>query len=67
MKLWYRFIHFEEGPGGWNCINNSETVLGRCEFYRPWRQWVFTQERESVVFSADCLRDIAHFMEQLPK
>lgn len=72
MKTRYRFIHFTErtGPDGafWECANNRNgCVLGYCNHYPSWNQWVFEQSGPGVVFSADCLQDIAHFMGQLPK
>jgi hypothetical protein len=70
MKTTYRFIKFTEHkrPEGvqWDCVNNkSGHVLGTCSYYAPWRQWVFSQHGPDIVFSADCLTDIAHFMGQL--
>lgn len=66
MKTKYRFIHFTQFGRIWNCLNNSSHVsLGTCYFYAPWKQWVFSQSGPDCVFSADCLRDIAHFMGQL--
>jgi hypothetical protein len=70
MKTRYRFINFIDWPRPegtvWDCVNNkSAVVLGQCCFYKPWKQWVFSQHGPDCVFSADCLQDIAHFMGQL--
>jgi hypothetical protein len=73
MKTRYRFIHFIEtapfdGKPLWYCRNiKSEDELGKVFWYAPWKRYCFTQSKENIVFSADCLTDIAHFMGQLPK
>lgn len=74
MKTKYRFIHFLPVEkdfasfGEWICHGNKDDVkLGVCEYYSPWKQWQFVPAGENVAFTADCLRDIAHFMQQLPK
>lgn len=72
-KTVYRFIKFVEidalrvsGRQAWYCLNKkSETRLGEVGYYPTWRQYVFVAASRVIVFSADCLRDIAHFMEQL--
>lgn len=66
MKTQYTHIDFVENLGGhWSCLNRrGRNELGRCAFYRPWKQWVF-QPQPSTEFSADCLEDIAHFLRQL--
>lgn len=72
IKTRYRFIHFTQDtqePRKWHCRNNKQPdyTMGVVGFYYQWKQWIFTQSGPDYVFSADCLRDIAHFMEQLPK
>lgn len=61
----YKFIHFEETATFWFCKNNkSGAILGRVEWYYPWKQYIF-EPSGSALFSADCLADIQHFMGQL--
>ena len=74
MNTSYRFIHFiqhgeHNGKPMWECRNNKDSgiKLGIVFWYPTWKQYCFTQDGPNVVFSADCLTDIAHFMGQLPK
>ena len=70
MKTRYKFIHFvfehcEIGEGVWTCRNNkTDTILGGLDYAPRWRQFVFSAD-EDAVFSADCLRDIAEFIDAL--
>jgi len=72
MKTQYKFMHFvkvEDKPktSVWDCINNrSEAALGRIAWYPTWRQYLFGGFLfGNAVFSADCLRDIAEFLDAL--
>lgn len=68
MKTVFKFIEFlanVTAPELWTCYDRKAlTVLGKVEWYDPWKQYIFSADR-SAVFSADCLRDIATFMEGL--
>ncbi len=72
-KTEYRFIRFvpfaslfADSPKVWYCQNKrQQSRLGECAYYPQWKQYIFCAENPRVVFSTDCLRDIAHFMEQL--
>ena len=69
MKTRFKFIKFDQAPTSdgmqWFCDNNkSGDNIGVAVYYEPWRQWVF-EAVDTAVFSADCLRDIAEFMEGL--
>lgn len=67
LKTRYRHIHFRKGafPNDWTCVNNrSQDTLGHIEHYPPWGCYVASFS-EGVVFDQNCLRDIAHFLEQL--
>ena len=65
-KTEYRFIKFVEFTGGWLCKNRkNEYTLGIVDYHASWKQHVFQAEGPHIIFSTDCLRDIAHFMEQL--
>jgi hypothetical protein len=69
MKTHYTFIKFEyaQQVEAWLCLNvKSNDALGGCTYYKPWHQWVFNAT-ETAVFSAGCLKDIAHFLFQLNK
>jgi hypothetical protein len=72
MKTKYKYIYFEqamfeEGTEGWVCYNKkTDDLLGRVEFYKPWKQWIIEFEKGgSIIFNNTCLRDIAHFLDQL--
>lgn len=68
MKTKYKYIHFEKGGIGYICFNTkSKDDLGLIEWYAPWRRWVFWPDNSDVILSSDCLDDISHFMNQLPK
>ncbi len=71
----YKFIHFRKIESTddieWACINNKASdfvndvfLLGGILFYKPWKQYIMTF-REERVFNNQCLKDIAHFLEQL--
>lgn len=67
LKTRYRWIHFEKvDEWYWWCANNkSGDILARVEWYHPWKQWIMACTGDSVVFSHDCLTDIADFLRQL--
>lgn len=66
MKTHFRFIEFKPENGAWVCRNNKHgSVLGRVEWFEPWKRWVFQCAEADVIFSSDCLRDIAEFMDGL--
>lgn len=68
MKTRYKYIHFEiraDDEDIWECHNNrTDDLLGELNFDKQWRQWVFMPEH-GCIFSADCLQDIIHFIEQI--
>ena len=70
MKTKYKDIEFETTllNGIWSCMHRSGTELGMVEFYERWGQFVFEPNSEvSLIFSAQCLCDIADFLDQLNK
>ena len=68
MRTKFKYIHFVEQPDEpniWDCRNTKHgDDLGVVFYYHPWKIFGFIPEGRPV-FSADCLRDIAEFMEQL--
>ncbi len=64
----YRHIHFKGWGDKWLCLSNQnpETKLGFVEYFAPWRLWQFCPE-PNTGYTVDCLRDMAHFISQLPK
>jgi predicted secreted protein len=74
MKTKYKYVEFEETPvilGGkaiWRCINiTSGAQLLRLIYYVHWRRYVSSDTNQSAVFSSDCHRDIASFLDELNK
>ena len=69
LKTKYKYIEFKESIflKIWTCMNRKDkTELGTVEFEALWNQYVFCTNNEIyVMFSAGCLRDIAHFIKQL--
>ena len=50
----------------WICGNPKAGVtLGWTEYYAEWKQHVFSAINDTMIFSASCLTDIAHFLKQL--
>lgn len=48
-----------------NCLSNkTQCVLGRVEYFTPWRQWVIAPW-EDCVWNTTCLADLMHFLGQL--
>lgn len=74
MKTRYEYIEFEEmdsqeaGKPVWRCINRkSGAQLLRVVYYFAWRCHVCTDTNFHAVFSSNCLREIADFLDQLKK
>jgi hypothetical protein len=69
MKTNYKYIKFEEwehnGKTAYVCLNKkSGGILGFIEWYLEWNQYVLVPDSEMIVFSAECLDHIAHFIRQ---
>jgi hypothetical protein len=43
--------------------NKSGFELGMIFYYKPWKQYVFSQSVESAVFNNGCLKNIIDFIE----
>jgi hypothetical protein len=62
MKTKYKYIHFVEG-GTFNdkpqylCRNNkSNSILALIFYYKPWKQYCFSQYEQNTVFNDGCLK-----------
>jgi len=44
--------------------NKDNEDLGDIEYYKDWKCWIFEPEI-SIIFSADCLREIVKFLDEL--
>ncbi len=45
-------------------VNNKiSDVIGYITYYPPWKQFVFNQAHEGVVFNNECLKNIVDYME----
>lgn len=69
MKTKYKHVYFlQAGKDQWWCRNNKTTsILYKINWYSPWRCYCSEPFTLDVIFSADCHRDIADFLEQLNK
>jgi hypothetical protein len=73
MKTKYKYVYFEKTRGFiradelWECVNRRDgDILANVFWYEVWNTHVVSFAR-SAVFSADCLDDISHFLNQLNK
>ena len=68
MKTKYKFIHFKEWTSTtWIIYNRKhKNKLGEITFTKDWKRFVFVPQPETI-WSSDCLRDIADFLDQLQK
>lgn len=75
MKMEFRYIYFEPCPDPnrlltaktfrWYCINKKlELRLGSVAWESGWRRYSFFPVANTV-FSADCLEDIRHFLDDV--
>ena len=68
MKTQYQYIEFFQPATNvsiWICRTcRKNNHLGYCTFYVLWKKWEFVPY-EGTGYTADCCRDIAHFLEQL--
>ena len=67
MKTKYKHIEFGKVEANYECYSSDSDYLGYTTYYRSWRQFIFEPAGDYVIFSASCLRDIAHFLDQLNK
>ncbi len=65
----YKFISITPdgefaGKPKYKIINTkSEGELGILFYHKPWKQYVFTQSQQGVIFNKSCLLDIIDFIE----
>lgn len=66
MKTKYKFIRFEELYDEFYAIynNRSNDLLGELQFYKPFKKWELSLER-NVGFTKECLLDVVDFIKQL--
>jgi hypothetical protein len=50
-------------PEAWTVHARNGTTLGECNWYAPWKQYVFEAE-PAAIFSSDCLSDLARFIAE---
>ncbi len=64
MKQTYQYIRFAStGKGRWDCLNRKhDDPLGTIYHHGRWRQYVYSPTNQAI-YSANCLRDIAEFLE----
>lgn len=67
MAKYIEFVdsHGTDGHGSWYILNiKSRAWLGEITWYKAWKRFV-AELNQDAVWSADCLRDVATFMEGL--
>ena len=48
--------------------NRKGSELGLIFYYPPWKQYVFSQSQENILFNNGCLHDIIDYIENvIPK
>ena len=62
----YKFIQIDETTDTEYTVFNNKTndCLAHINYYKPWKEWVIFPYLDCV-FSADCLIDLAHFLNLL--
>ena len=45
--------------------NKSKSILGILFFYKDWKQYVFTQYEQNIIFNDSCLMSIMDFLNSL--
>lgn len=71
MKKRYKYITIEPdgefgGKPQYKIINNrSKSKLGLLFYHKQWKQYVFTQYEQNLIFNNSCLKDIVNFIETL--
>jgi len=72
MKTRYKWIHFVKVPHKqskrviWKCFNNNnaDIPIGTVEYNFRWQKWEYLPAYHTA-YTADCIRHIAEFIEQL--
>jgi hypothetical protein len=63
-----KYIRFEMGPSynQYFVVNiKSHDILAEINYHKPWRRLVMDRVGRATVWSSDCLRDVAAFLEEL--
>jgi len=72
MKTKYKYIEFVKQESGlrpddtWQCLNRKKVLLGHVGYIAEWSEWEFCPTPNKG-FTIVCLRDIAHFLDELNK
>lgn len=69
MKTEYEYFYFVKDESVikaavWHCRKGADTALGVVKWHRPWHQYCFFPEPDTV-FNAACLEDMGHFINQV--
>ena len=69
MAKKYKYITIKEngefnGKPKYSILNNRRNIeLGMLFWYKEWKQYVFTQSQENMIFNNSCLLDIVDFID----
>ena len=65
MKTKYKYIEFEDQGHYWLCRNHKYGGnIGMVEYNARWKKWEYVPGNNTA-YTADCIADIAQFMNQL--
>lgn len=74
MQKKYKFITIEDANSEFNGKpqyfiknNKSQDKLGILFYYPAWKQYVFTQYKEDILFNFECLLNVVDFMNLINK
>jgi hypothetical protein len=59
-----RHLEFHEDDGIVTVSNWMGVAIGRIEYYKRWKCYIWIQE-DSCIMSADCLKEVINEMERL--
>ena len=60
-----KFVAYDIYPNGsiYVVTSKDHVDLGEIEYYEPWKQYIYVSDNDRI-YSADCLKDIARFLEE---
>ena len=64
MKGRLEFKEYIDAKNVYFVKNKENETLGDIEYYKDWKCWVF-QPAISMIFSADCMKEIIDYMKNL--
>lgn len=66
MSKYLKFVHDDILERELVINKKHNSMLGSIEYYKPWKQYVFTPE-EDTIFNDTCLQDIVQKLQECNK